>query len=83
MSVDVTLWAESFSEDEFPPFRCPTCQKGTLTLVANSLKIIETERSKQAFRVSDDWEVDWTEKRFSAMLECTSSSCGELVVVSV
>jgi hypothetical protein len=82
MPVDVTLWAESFSQDEFPSFRCPTCQKGTLTLVPDSLKIVETERSKRAFQDSDDWDPDWTENRFSALLTCSSSKCGELVVVS-
>jgi hypothetical protein len=82
MPVDVTLWAESFSQDEFPSFRCPTCQKGTLTLVSDSLKVVESERSKRARREVDDWEPDWTEERFSALLKCSTSTCGELVVVS-
>jgi hypothetical protein len=82
MPVDVTLWAEHFRQNEFPSFRCPTCQKGTLTLVPDSLRIVESERSKRAMRDAEDWEPDWTEKRFSALLTCSSSTCGELVVVS-
>jgi hypothetical protein len=82
MSVDVTLWGESFSQEEFPPFRCPTCQKGTLTMVANSLKVEGSERSKRARREGEFWEPEWTEERFSALMECSSAACGELVVVS-
>jgi hypothetical protein len=82
MTVDVTLWAETFSEEEIPPFTCPVCQKGALALVKDCLKIIESERSKKAFREREDWEPDWVECRFSLFLECSSPKCGELVVMS-
>jgi hypothetical protein len=81
MSVDITLWQETFAQDRFPPLRCPTCQKGTLALVKDGLKVIETGASKLA-RGRSDWEPDWIEERFSSFLICSHSTCRDLVVVS-
>jgi hypothetical protein len=81
MTVDVTLWQETFAQDRFPPFRCPTCQKGTLALIKDGLKVIESGRSKLA-KAHDAWEPDWIEERFSSFLTCSHTTCRELVVVS-
>jgi uncharacterized protein DUF4145 len=81
MTVDVTLWQETFAQDRFPPFRCPTCQKGTLALIKDGLKVIESGRSKLA-KSHDAWEPDWTDERFCGFLACSDTTCGELVIVS-
>ena|ERR1051326_8388369 len=81
MTVDVTLWQETFAQDRFPPFRCPTCQKGTLALAKDGLKVIESGHSKLA-RGHEAWEPDWKEERFSGFLACSHNTCRELVIVS-
>lgn len=81
MTVDVTLWQETFAQNRFPPLRCPTCQKGTLALIKDGLKVIESDRSKLATS-HEAWEPDWIENRFSAFLTCSHTNCRELVVVS-
>jgi hypothetical protein len=81
MAVDVTLWQETFAQDRFPPFRCPTCQKGTLALIKDGLKIVESGRSKLG-KADDAWEPDWIEERFSSLLNCSHTTCRELVIVS-
>lgn len=81
MAVDVTLWQETFSQDRMPSFKCPTCNKGTLSLSKEGLKVIESGRSKLA-KGRDDWEPEWVEERFSAFLSCSNVTCKELVVMS-
>lgn len=81
MTVNVAHWAETFSQDGLPPFRCPTCHQGTLVEVKNSRKLVQSESSRRA-RSHEDWDPTWVEERFTLLLECSASSCGELVVVS-
>ncbi|MGJ4953308.1 DUF4145 domain-containing protein [Bradyrhizobium sp. HKCCYLS20291] len=81
MTVNVAHWSETFPQDQVPPFRCPACNQGSLAQIKGSLKVVESQRSKRA-RSHEDWEPDWVDQRFVLLLECSSSSCGELVVVS-
>jgi hypothetical protein len=81
MSVDITLWDETFAQKAIPAFRCPTCNKGTLTLAKDSLRVVESSLSQRA-RDHEGWDPEWVEERFSMLLSCTATSCGELVVVS-
>jgi hypothetical protein len=62
-------------------WRCPLCGLGHLRLLHGSLKHQETMASRQAREENDDWEADWTQYRFVAMLECDNILCAEPAVV--
>jgi hypothetical protein len=81
MSVNIAHWRETFSQNELPPFRCPTCHQGTLVEIKDSRKLIQSKLSKRA-RSHEDWDPSWVVERFSLLLECPVGTCGELVVVS-
>lgn len=81
MTVNVAHWTETFSQGQLPPFRCPTCHHGTLVEVKESRKLVQSERSRRGHS-HEDWDPTWIEERFTLLLECSASSCGELVVVS-
>lgn len=78
MSVNRTLWVSQFGT--FPSWLCPTCQSGNLSLAKDGLKYSEPGYSKAA-RSEDPWEPDWIEERFSALLNCANTMCGEVVAV--
>lgn len=86
MTVDVSLWPETFSEKSFPSFPCPECYNGRLVLKKNSqdqvlVRTYEPKYSK-AGRAHPDWEPDWEIQRFFAVLECSVTNCGEVSVAS-
>lgn len=73
------LWKETLTKLHSPPWPCPSCSRGTLKVVLNSLVDKETSRS-QAAHGSQDWDPDSVEYTFTAWLDC--NTCGEDVVVS-
>ncbi|MFK4537290.1 hypothetical protein ABIF96_003081 [Bradyrhizobium ottawaense] len=81
MTVNIAHWTETFSRDQVPPFRCPTCNQGTLVEVKDSRKLVQSQLSRRA-RSHEDWDPSWVEERFTLLLECSVAACGELVVVS-
>jgi hypothetical protein len=64
-----------------PAFSCPSCAKGQLCLVEDSLIYSETARSRrnQAFDESGPEDLEYT---FNAALTCNDKSCGETVRVT-
>jgi hypothetical protein len=62
-----------------PPWPCPSCARGVLKMVPNSLVSKERARSRSE-RDDEKWDPDWIEYIFTAWLKC--SSCGEEVVAS-
>ncbi len=81
MTVNITHWTETFGQASIPPFRCPTCHQGTLSQVKDSRKLVQSQLSKRA-RSHEDWDPSWVEERFTLLMDCSASTCGELVVVS-
>lgn len=75
------FWTTNYSKKYLPAFPCPTCEEGTLKYDAKELKVIETEYSKAAHS-HDEWDPDWVEAKFIAILECNRPTCGEIVVFS-
>ena len=69
--------SETFDQQNFPIFLCPTCSVGTLTCDKNSIIEVEPEYSKIG-QQDDSWEPDWITKRFSAHLICNRPKCGEI-----
>lgn len=77
MAIDHTLWTETFSQDDIPAFTCPSCNKGTLTLHG---KVVRDEPGfSKAAHSHPDWEPDWAVERFSMVLRCSITKCGENV----
>jgi hypothetical protein len=70
----------SFNDDYFPPFPCPSCG-ATLILVSDSLKIFE---SSESWHLHDVGAIGDDEGGgvFSAMLHCANKPCGEHVAMA-
>lgn len=81
MSVDVSLWVEVFESDAFPPFPCPRCRHGRLSLQKKSLRLIEPGYSTAA-HAHEGWDESWVTHRFAAVMECSNPTCQEIVIVS-
>lgn len=75
MTVDHSLFQARFSS--FPGWECPTCAKGHMEVMKETLKIEETGPSKRAHS-HEAFEPDWVEKRFVCLLKCNFGLCGEL-----
>jgi len=75
-----SLWTQTFTEWYSPPFPCPACGKGVLSLVPKSLVYQETAKSRRAHH-DEDWSFQDAEYRFTARLKCGHSSCGDEVVM--
>ncbi len=69
----LTFWA-------WPQLPCPSCKVGTLKIDKNSISKKETGSSKAA-HLKDDWEPDWIEERFIAILTCANPRCKDNVFV--
>jgi len=79
---DKQLWKPAFTY--WPSWPCPACRSVALGLRKGKEKKLldeETGPSKRA-RSHDDWEPDWIERKFAAILECHNPACGELVSVA-
>lgn len=76
MSVNRALWNVGYTN--IPSYPCPTCTNGRLNVRPETLNAIETGPSIHEHHL-EAWDPDWIVKRFSALLECQNSTCGELV----
>lgn len=75
------LWNQCLQINYSPPWPCPTCAKGFLALVPESLTYKETSNSKRDHS-DTDWDPEWIRYVFTAWLKCNIEHCGEDVVVS-
>jgi hypothetical protein len=71
-----SIWNETITETYCPPWPCPTCEKGTLSLVPKSLVFQETVTSKREHG-HEAWDPDWISYHFTAWAECGHSQCKE------
>lgn len=67
-----------FFPASLPPWRCPQCRDGALSLLKESLRKEETPASKRNKR-DPDGEPEWFQSRFSMLLRCLR--CDEPVFV--
>lgn len=72
--------SDTFDQQNFPTFLCPTCSGGILICDKDSVVEAEPEYSKLGQK-EDEWEPDWVSKRFSAHLICGNGKCGEIVLM--
>src|SRR6185369_13432408 len=75
------LWKQKLRKYYSPTWPCPTCSKGYLVLIPNSLTYTETVDSKKEHS-DTQWEPDWIIYVFTAWLKCDNLQCGEEVIVS-
>ena len=81
MASDRPLWVECFAEDRIPPLPCPSCRRGSLLLLKDSLKTKYSAETLAA-RSHEAWEVSWDRGRFTCFLVCGIPRCGEVVAVA-
>ncbi|WP_318035163.1 DUF4145 domain-containing protein [Rhizobium ruizarguesonis] len=73
------LWRRSFAN--FPSYICPKCARGTISLVAETEKRMEARYAKRE-HAEKGYHPYNEVTRFSCLLQCSASSCGEVVAVS-
>ena len=76
--MDRTPYQLPFSVDRVPPWSCPRCRAGFLTLDAKSLISKETAASLREHE-HPAWEPDWIRHVFSCVFECSNAKCNEPV----
>lgn len=79
MPVDRSKWAERLRH--LQSWDCPTCGKGRYQLLNDTLQIKETGPSAAAHDL-DEWEPEWIESRFAALMQCDYPACKEVAAVS-
>lgn len=75
------LWTQRLTKHSAPPWPCPACGKGILSLIPKSLIFKETASSRESHS-DDSWEPEFTTYAFCAWLKCGHASCPQEVVVS-
>jgi len=81
MSIDRKLWIPPFWNG-LPALPCCACRIGFLNIVADTLKELETGPSENLLQSHGDWDVEWTDFRFTAFYRCTNPNCRNVVAVS-
>lgn len=73
---DLRAIAEGLDGDgpQWPHIPCPSCRRGGLILVDESLVQEETVKSKRN-QSHPDWEPDWVYGNFSCLLRCQKPGC--------
>lgn len=75
------MWRDTYTLESLPPFPCPRCSLGTLSLVDGSFKVKDAFYSVRNQR-EDWWDPDRAVTRFVLFLGCTNLECGEVVSVA-
>jgi hypothetical protein len=80
MVIEREIWTKPFSKSEFPPWVCPTCSYGILTLKDASFIKGETAESISS-KSHPAWDPEWKTDNFACKMICTYNSCKESVMV--
>jgi hypothetical protein len=75
------LWDEYFMREHLPAWQCPVCERGNLRLKKETLHIGHSAEVI-AEQHHPDWEPHWERGRFSCLLVCDQSKCGEIVAMT-
>lgn len=68
----------SLKKNFVPPWRCPHCKLGALTMKPENLRFEEFKKSIAGHR-HEDFFPDWVDYVFSAILRCGNPKCREIV----
>jgi uncharacterized protein DUF4145 len=77
MTISRELWTDYFTEDNFPQLICSKCGSGIIQLINQTLNRDETALSLKTRREDVDWENEWKQDRYVALLKCNNESCNE------
>jgi len=80
MSFDRRLWTCSLDASLSPGWICPTCHRGQLRFVKDSVVSKETIKSKRD-RSEDTWDPDSIVEQFVGWLKCNQAGCSEDVAI--
>ncbi|RYE50863.1 MAG: DUF4145 domain-containing protein [Hyphomicrobiales bacterium] len=81
MAVDRSLWSTRLALDFAGTYPCPRCAKGRVGRGSHEVVVLEPVHSARLHN-DDEWDPDWVEEAFTAVLVCDNSACGEIVAVS-
>ena len=73
-------WIQPFKKDSLPPWPCPRCNTGTLSLRKGSM--LEVSSGDTAAIPDYDFDTDFYEGRFTCVADCSRPGCGETVIVT-
>jgi hypothetical protein len=75
------LWTQTIDKTSCPEWICPSCSKGTISLIPGSLHSSETVTSKDSHR-ADGWDPEWLTSTFVARGICGHASCKEIFSIA-
>lgn len=75
------LWTQGIQKGWCPPWPCPCCGRGVLSLVRDSLVYKETEASKSEHN-DDGWDPTWIAYTFTAWASCSQPSCRQQFAIA-
>ena len=79
MNINKSWFA--FRRDSLPNWQCPTCGGASLNLKPEDFRVFES--AETAHSKSEEWfDADCVQYRFSAILHCANSRCGEIVAMA-
>lgn len=79
--MDRGIWTKKLTESACPPWPCPMCGRGCVSLVAGSMTYEETAPTRWAAQ-SSEWDHEWTEYTFLAQGRCTNPDCRQIFAIS-
>lgn len=79
--MEKSLWNRAFTSSGCPPWPCPVCQKGVLTLMPD---LFREQTTKDSMRDSNEdwWGFEHVVLSFSAWAECSNKKCEEQFTIS-
>jgi len=79
--MDRKIFKLPFTKEKIPEWICPTCKKGVLHLKDGTFSSEESSLSKSAHN-HEAWEPEWIQLVYSCLIECSNSSCKEIIASS-
>ncbi|OGO38856.1 MAG: hypothetical protein A2W35_08000, partial [Chloroflexi bacterium RBG_16_57_11] len=79
MSINRSLWLQSYKEEAIPDWICPACSLGILRPVKNSFHTAWDSYSEQTNN-TPNFEHEVVQFRYIVMLQCNNEKCREGVV---
>ncbi|MFH0958825.1 MAG: hypothetical protein V1897_09000, partial [Pseudomonadota bacterium] len=76
-----SLWTRTLSNALCPPWPCPICRSGIVSLVQESLTHRETVKSIRTHG-HENWDPDWIEYTFTAWCECQNPTCRQAFAIA-
>jgi hypothetical protein len=76
--MDRTIFKLPFRMSATTKYPCPSCSKGYLNIVDESFSKKETKDSRE-IRDHPEWEPEYLKSVYSGVLECSNTSCKEVV----